>query len=270
MLPGMSDAVATGIGTVLLPSVTALTAAHFEQVNYHLMSARDEQAQALGVQMMGGPDLMVAVTDPERPVGDIRVQTGGTGNLLYLDNHRWNGSLTASIRLLGQDSAVLFNDIGDGGYVMLHDVFMRSHRQFLFWGQGATAVGCSIEVEGQDIGVAIGDDALISNGVWLRNYNMHALHDLRSGEAVGRPPASLVLERHVWLGQDSLLLNCGRVGTGAVVGARSLVTRPVPACTIVAGNPAEIRREAVSWGRDTYRMTAAERVAVGWPGAPGG
>jgi hypothetical protein len=38
----------------------------------------------------------------------------------------------------------------------------------------------------------------------------------------------------------------------------------------VAGNPAEIRREAVSWGRDTYRMSAAERVVVGWPEVPGG
>jgi len=270
MLPGMSGAVEATIGRVLTHAVTALEATHFEQANYHLMSGRDEQAQALGVQMTGGPDLMVAVTSLERPVGDIRIQTDGTGNLLFLDNRQWQGSLSANIRLLGRDSAVLFNDIGDGGFVLLHDVFMRSHRQFLFWGQGATAVGCSVEIEGQDLGVAIGDDALISNGVWIRNYNMHALHDLRSGEAIGRPPASLVLERHVWLGQDSLLLNCGRVGTGAVVGARSLVTRPVPSCTIVAGNPAEIRREAASWGRDTYRMSAAERIAVGWPEVPGG
>ena len=270
MLPGLSSAVEATIRKALTPSVTALGAEHYERADYHLLSGRDEQCQALGVQLLSGPEMMVAVTDRERPVGDIRIQTGGTGNLLFLDNRAWQGSLTASVRILGNDCAVIFNDIGRGGYVALHDVFMRSHRQFLFWGQGATAVGCSIELEGQDQGVAIGDDALISNGVWIRNYNMHALHDLRTGAAIGRPPATTVLERHVWLGQDALLLNCGRVGRGAVVGARSLVTRPVPPCVIAAGNPAQVLREGVSWGRDTYRMTAAERVALGWPEVPGG
>jgi hypothetical protein len=270
MLPGLSSAVEATIRKVLTPSVTALGAEHYEQADYHLLAGRDEHSQALGVQLLSGPEMMVAVTDRERPVGDIRIQTGGTGNLLFLDNRAWQGSLTASVRILGNDCAVIINDIGRGGYVMLQDVFMRSHRQFLFWGQGATAVGCSIELEGQDLGVAIGDDALISNGVWIRNYNMHALHDLRTGAAIGRPPVTTVLERHVWLGQDALLLNCARVGSGAVVGARSLVTRPVPACVIAAGNPAQVRREGVSWGRDTYRMSGAERVALGWPEVPGG
>ncbi len=270
MLPGLSSAVEATVRKVLTPSVTSLAAEHYEQADYHLFAGRDEQCQSLGVQLMSGSELMVAVTDPERPVGDIRIQTAGTGNLLFLDNRAWQGALSASVRILGDDCVVMFNDIGRGGYVALQDVFMRSHRQFLFWGQGATAVGLSIEMEGQDQGVAIGDDALISNGVWIRNYNMHALHDLRSGAPIGRPPVTTVLERHVWLGQDALLLNCARVGSGAVVGARSLVTRAVPPCVVVAGNPAQVRREGVSWGRDTYRMTAAERVALGWPATPEG
>jgi carbonic anhydrase/acetyltransferase-like protein (isoleucine patch superfamily) len=270
MLPGLSSAVEASIRKVLTPSATALRADHYEQADTHLFGGRDEPCRALGVTLLSGPELMLAVTDPVRPVGDIRVQTAGTGCLLFLDNRAWQGSLSATIRMLGNDTAVIVNDIGPGGYVALHDVFLRSHRQFLFWGRGATAVGLNIELEGQDRGLVIGDDALIANGVWIRNYNMHALHDLRSGAPIGRPPDTIVLERHVWLGQDSLLLNCGRVGAGAVVGARSLVTRPVPSCVIAAGNPATVRREAVSWGRDTYRMTGAERVALGWPETPGG
>lgn len=270
MLPGLSSAVEATIRKVLAPQVTALRPEHYEMSDHHLLSARDEQSQAIGVSLMSGPELMLVVTDPERPVGNIRVQTGGTGNLLFLDNRDWQGSLNASIRILGNDCALIFNDIGRGGYVALPDVFMRSHRQFLFWGKDATAVGCSIEIEGFDQGVAIGDDALISNGVWIRNYNMHSLHDLRTGEPIGRAPVTTVLERHVWLGQEALLLNCPRIGSGAVVGARSLVNRPVPPCVIVAGSPARVQREAVSWGRDTYRMTSAERVALGWPATPGG
>lgn len=253
---------------LLTSSVTALGAEHYAALDCHVLGA--DAAPALGVHLVSGPAPLVVVTDPARRVGEVRVQTSGTGTLLFFDNRAWQGALHANIRLLGDDSAVLFNDIGPGGYVALHDVFLRSHRQFLFWGHGATAVGCSIELEGMDLGVAVGDDALIANGVWIRNYNMHALHDLASGEPIGRAPGPVVLERHVWLGQDALLLNCGRVGKGAVVGARALVTRPVPACVIAAGNPAAVRREGVSWGRDTYRMTGAERRALGWPETPAG
>jgi len=268
MLPGLSSAVEASIRKALTSSVTASGAEYYEQVDYHLFGGRDEQAQAIGVQLMSGPDLIVAVTDPERPVGDIRVQTGGTGNLLFLDNRAWQGSLTASVRILGNDCAVMFNDIGRGGYVMLHDVFMRSHRQFLFWGRGSTAVGCNIELEGQDQGVVIGDDALIANGVWIRNYNMHALHDLTTGEAIGRPPTTTVLERHVWLGQDALLMSCERIGMGTIVGARALLKGHAPPRVIMAGTPARVIRETVSWGRHPYGMTAAERVAIGMPESP--
>jgi hypothetical protein len=270
MIPGMSSAVEAGLRKVLTQGVTTLDSQHYAAQPCHLLSSKDARIEALGIRQLAGPEFTVAVTDPVRPVGELRVQTAGTGNLLFLDNRAWRGRLIATLRLLGNDSAIVFNDIGNDGFVMLHDVFMRSHRQFLFWGQGATAVGCSIEIEGVDFGVAIGDDALISHGVTIRNYNMHGLHDLRTGVAIGRPPASLVLERHVWLGQDALLLNCARIGSGSVVGARSLVTRPVPPCVIAAGSPATVRRQGVSWGRDTYRMTSAERLAIGWPNELGG
>jgi hypothetical protein len=211
---------------------------------------------------------MVVVTDPTRRVGELQVQTAAPGALLFVDNRVWSGALSGAVRLLGQDSALIFNDIGPGGYVGLADVFLRSHRQFLFWGAGATAVGCSMEVEGEGQGVVIGDDALIAHGVWLRNHSMHALHDLRSGASIGRAPVTTVLERHVWLGQDALLLACGRIGQGAVIGARSLVNRDIPPCVVAAGTPARVLRSGASWGRASHGMSGAERVALGWPATP--
>lgn len=268
MIPGLSSFTEAAILAALDDSVTILGRADYDQGNYMLYSGRDAEALALGVDHTGGPELMVVVTDPVRPVGLIRIQTAAAGSLLFIDNRDWDGTLNANIRILGRETALIFSDIGRGGYVALNDVFLRSHRQFLFWGQGATAVGCSIEVEGEGQGVAIGDDALISNGVWVRNYDMHALTDLRTGAHIGRKPATTVLERHVWLGQDALLLGCERIGAGAVIGARSLVRGRVPPAVVAAGTPARVLREAVSWGRDTYAMTIEERLALGLPALP--
>ena len=263
MIPGLSLGGEAGLRALLHPDTTSVTEETYLDADYLLLDGRDAEARALGVQHVGdGPDLLLAVSDLSRPIGAVRIETRQPGTLLFIDNRAWAGALHASIRVLGADCALLFHGIGDG-FVGLPDVFLRSDRQVLFWGCGATAVGCSIELEGAGRAVAIGDDALISNGVWLRNHDMHALHDLASGRPIGRPAATMVLERHVWLGQDALLLGCERVGRGAVVGARALVKGRVPPRVAVGGIPARVLREGVSWGRDLNGMTPAERIAVG-------
>lgn len=43
-----------------------------------------------------------------------------------------------------------------------------------------------------------------------------------------------------WIGADTLMLNKAKVGRGAVIGSRSLVTKPIPPYAVVAGSPAKI------------------------------
>ena len=266
MIPGLSVGAAPVLSTVLTPSVTSRTAEFFCDLDYLLIDGTDTESHAIGIEHVGGPELVVAVTDATRRIGAIRVETHSPGTLLFIDNREWRGALHANLRVLGPDCALIFNDIANG-FVGL-DVFLRSGRQVLYWGTGATAASCNIEMEGDELVAAIGDDALISNGVWLRNHGMHALHDLATGEMIGRPPVSTVVERHVWIGQDVLMLGCERIGMGSVVGARALVNGTLPACVVATGTPARVQREGISWGRDRGGMTAAERMALGLPATP--
>ena len=71
----------------------------------------------------------------------------------------WGGQCFASIRMLGSDSVMLFNDIGDA-YVSMPDIYLRSNGQFVFWGRGASAVGVSMEIEGDGVGVVVGRGAV--------------------------------------------------------------------------------------------------------------
>lgn len=267
MVPGMIDPTVARLRELLVPSVSDVNEDALAGVGMNLLAAHDDDARALGIQFEGGPDVTVVVTDPTRRLGHVRVQAGGRHNTLFFDNRGWGGNFYANIRLAGEESIVLFNRIGDA-YVALPEVFLRSDRQFLFWGAGSSAVGCSLEIEGIGHGVVVGDDALISGGVWLRNYDMHAMHDLRTGARIGRPPLDMVLERHVWLGQDVLLMSSGRIGMGSIIGARSLVKAVVPSCVVAAGTPARVVREGVSWGRHPYGMSGAERISIGLPELP--
>ena len=269
MVPGLHAETEANLLAALDPDVTGLRADSYDGCAFSLFTAGDVEAQALGIEAVDGTDLTIVVTDPERPIGHVRVQTGGVNNLLFVDNRSAGGQLYATIRMLGSDSAVLFAAVGNA-YVALPDIFLRSDRQFLFWGEGGSAVGCSMEIEGTGQGIVIGDDALISAGVWIRNHDMHAIHDLMSGQRIGHDPVNTILERHVWLGQDVLLHGVSRIGMGSIIGARALVKGTVPRFVAAAGVPARVLREGVSWGRETYGMTEAERVSLDLPPIPEG
>lgn len=54
-----------------------------------------------------------------------------------------------------------------------------------------------------------------------------------------RPPEPVRIERGAWIGAKAIILPGVTVGRNAVVGAGSVVTKSVPARTIVAGCPAK-------------------------------
>lgn len=62
-----------------------------------------------------------------------------------------------------------------------------------------------------------------------------------------------IIENDVWIGVDSIILRGVRIGTGAVVGANSVVTKDVPPFSIVAGVPSKIIR---------YRFDEAKIVKI--------
>ena len=102
--------------------------------------------------------------------------------------------------------------------------------------------------------IEIGDDVLVSWGVTIVDHNSHAISfSERSQDVVnwrlGKKDwtnvkiAPIKISNKVWIGFDSIILKGVTIGEGAIVGAGSVVTKDVPAWTIVAGNPARVIRE---------------------------
>lgn len=67
-----------------------------------------------------------------------------------------------------------------------------------------------------------------------------------------------VIGNDVWLGYEALLMPGVKVGDGAIVAARSVVTGDVPPYTIVGGNPAKVFK------RRFEDEVVAELLAIRW------
>lgn len=114
-----------------------------------------------------------------------------------------------------------------------------------------TATRCAV-VDARNGGAVVAQaDQLWAANVYLATDDMHRLEDLDTGERINPYGATIRLGSHVWLGRDAVVTGHVDIGAGAVVGARSLVRgQKVAAYTAVAGTPARVIRERVTWSAE--------------------
>jgi len=86
--------------------------------------------------------------------------------------------------------------------------------------------------------VEIGANCAIGNYTLIMDSDFHSVAD-HTQPGIAQP---VVIEDDVWLGARVTVLKGVRIGRGAVVAAGAVVTRDVPARTLVAGVPAKVVR----------------------------
>jgi acetyltransferase-like isoleucine patch superfamily enzyme len=97
--------------------------------------------------------------------------------------------------------------------------------------------GCIFHVD-----IEIGNKVLIANNVAFLNSDEHRY------DVVGKTiwdsahgyEYKVIVEDDVWLGYGAIVLSPVRIGRGAIVAAGSVLTKDVPAYSIVGGNPASL------------------------------
>lgn len=100
--------------------------------------------------------------------------------------------------------------------------------------------------EGQQI--VIGEDCMFAANVELRADDTHPIYDVRTGMRAN-PSGSIHIGEHVWLGKAAAVMGGVTIGSGAIVGFRSVVTKDVPNNSVAAGIPARVVRRDVAWER---------------------
>lgn len=107
---------------------------------------------------------------------------------------------------------------------------------------------------------------------WVTTYPFDVLFE-KAAQFNGYPKSKgdVVIGHDVWIGTEAMIISGIRIGNGAIIGARSVVTKDVEPYSVVAGNPARHLRyrfdadtiaslEEIAWWN-----WSIEKVKEAWP-----
>lgn len=94
-------------------------------------------------------------------------------------------------------------------------------------------------------GVSIGKNCLISSNCGISSYNHisnseNRIHDVEEDRKYSK---AVIIGDNVWIGMNACILPGVKIGSNAIIGSGSVVTKDVPDNEIWAGNPARFLKK---------------------------
>lgn len=127
-------------------------------------------------------------------------------------------------------------------------------------GEGTSFGGARLVNVGKDNSIDIGRNGLLADNIEIWASDTHAIRN-DAGELLN-PEQPIVIDDHVWIGMGVRILKGVRIGSNAVVGMGSLVTRDLKPGTLNVGSPARCIRENINWSLD-YERSMVETTVDG-------
>lgn len=192
-----------------------------------------------------------------------RVRRNGTGHRLVARNARLRGTtiefhgrdavleLGADVRLF--DCTLILRGTGPrlviGAETRLRQVriVVEDRGSRLEIGPQTSMTGATLVcMEGGS--VRLGRDCMVGGGAEITNTDVHSAIDAATGARLN-PARDVVLEDHVWIGNQTRVAKGAHIGAHSIIASRSRVSGPIPPGALAAGNPAVVKRTGVTWDR---------------------
>jgi acetyltransferase-like isoleucine patch superfamily enzyme len=184
-------------------------------------------------------------------INPFRVFRYYKSKIFYSSLSRVNISQTAKVRYdklnIHKDGKLVIRDYS----VVEANIYLEREGAIISIGKNTFVGGSSIMAATQ---ITIGDDVLIAWGCTIVDHNSHSVfwterkddvsnyyHNMKDWKFVDMKPIHIC--NKVWIGFNSIILKGVTIGENSIVAAGSVVTKDVPAFTIVGGNPARFIKE---------------------------
>ena len=163
-------------------------------------------------------------------------------NGVLLINATWNEGNKRRNRselILDSKSELIVN--GDFGMYQGASIYIAPGAKMVVNGSSFintnTVINCFSYIE-------IGSHTFISDDVRIQDSDNHYVISNGRKQDNTKP---IIIGNHVWIGKNVLILKGVHIGNGAIIAAGSVVIRDVPENSLVAGNPAVVKKTNIKW-----------------------
>ena len=187
------------------------------------------------------------IIDKFRKKQGSKAKIKGVGNNISLPKNDKNA---IRIEIFGNNNEIIFDEdiklfVGDI-YIGTPDCTTDNCKVVIK--KGVTSNGCSIRILEDSSIVKIGENSMLSTGIYIAASDTHCVLDtegnlLNEGRFVD-------IGTNVWIGLDVKIGKNTRIPNGCIIGAGSIVTKSFSEenC-LIAGNPASIKKRNIKWDR---------------------
>lgn len=144
------------------------------------------------------------------------------------------------------------NVSGDNNYIIVEDkVRFMGPCEIIMQGNSTLTIGYNSGIRGVQLllnraDISIGKLCMFSNGIIIRNHDSHKVLDSKT-KVISNSSEKIIIGDHVWIGQNCTILKGVSIGNDSIIGMGSVVTRSCKNGSILAGNPAKIVKENITW-----------------------
>lgn len=143
-----------------------------------------------------------------------------------------NGRYHSAEELNALVSELIGKEVGDG-FALFPPIYTDFGKNIMFGRNVFVNSGCCFQDQG---GITIGDGTLIGHQVVFATLN-HMVSPSDRASMIARP---ITVGKNVWIGAHATVLGGVTIGDNSIVAASAVVTKSVPANTVVAGVPARV------------------------------
>jgi acetyltransferase-like isoleucine patch superfamily enzyme len=140
--------------------------------------------------------------------------------------------------------------IGKGAYLLGSRLCFEDNHCSISIGPSAVVYrGVHMGASEEGTAIEIGDHCCVSAQADIRTTDSHSVINLRTEKRVN-PPGSVIIGKHVFIGERATILKGVTIGDGSMIGLAAVVTKDIPPYCVAAGFPARIIRENATWAWD--------------------
>lgn len=133
-------------------------------------------------------------------------------------------------------------------YLGKAELWLQHNGSSIVMGEHVTIHGPTHIASTEGCKISIGDDCMFANSIQIRNGDSHSIY---CGNQRINNAQDVFIGNHVWICTDTVLLKGSSIPDNCIVGAKSLVTTKFNEdYTIIAGNPACIKKRNIYWKRE--------------------